>query len=189
MMSVNKQILVGSVGNNPKLVNKEGTNAVCTFSMATNEDWTDKATGERKHNVQWHRIVCFGKIAEVAQRNVTKGASVYVCGITKSRKYLDKDGMEKEIYEVICKEISVLSKKESAPKEQEEPNGNAIETNTEMQDDLNWQGKQMSTLKLSGLILVNGIIAGIIAITICNVAFCVYENHINKAAAIEVSSE
>jgi len=100
--SVNKVILVGNLGRDPEARTMQNGGKVVSFSIATSESWNDKATGERKDKTQWHRIAIFNeKLGEIAERYLKKGSKVYVEGSIESRKYTDKDGLEREITEIV----------------------------------------------------------------------------------------
>jgi single-strand DNA-binding protein len=100
--SVNKVILVGNLGRDPESRTMQSGGKVVSFSIATSETWNDKMSGERKEKTQWHRIAIFNeKLGEVAEKYLKKGAKVYVEGSLESRKYTDKDGVERETTEVV----------------------------------------------------------------------------------------
>ena len=106
-MSVNKVILVGRAGKDPELKQLQNGSYVCKFSVATSERYTDKA-GQKQENTEWHNIVCFGKLAEVAGRFITKGKQVYLEGKITYRSW-EQDGQKKHTTEIICKELTFLS--------------------------------------------------------------------------------
>ncbi|HJR57213.1 MAG TPA: single-stranded DNA-binding protein [Rhizomicrobium sp.] len=100
--SVNKVILVGNLGKDPEVRRMTSGDPVVNLSIATSENWRDKATGERKEKTEWHRVVIFNKnLAEVAEKYLRKGAKVYVEGQLQTRKWTDKDGAEKYSTEVV----------------------------------------------------------------------------------------
>jgi single-strand DNA-binding protein len=100
--SVNKVILVGNLGRDPESRTMQSGGKVVSFSIATSESWNDKMSGERKEKTQWHRIAIFNeRLGEVAEKYLKKGAKVYVEGQLESRKYTDKDGVEREVTEVV----------------------------------------------------------------------------------------
>jgi single-strand DNA-binding protein len=100
--SVNKVILVGNLGRDPEVRNTQAGGKVVSFSVATSESWNDKASGERKEKTQWHRIAIFNeRLGEVAEKFLRKGSKVYIEGTLESRKYTDKDGQEREAFEVV----------------------------------------------------------------------------------------
>lgn len=92
MASVNKVILIGNLGRDPETRYMPSGEAVCTFSLATTETWKDKATGERKEATEWHRVVFFGRQAEIAAQYLRKGSSVYIEGSLRTRKWTDQSG-------------------------------------------------------------------------------------------------
>ena len=100
--SVNKVILVGNLGRDPEVRNMQSGDRVVSFSIATSESWSDRASGERKERTQWHRIAIFNqKLGEIAEKYLKKGSKVYLEGQLESRKYTDKDGNEREVTEVV----------------------------------------------------------------------------------------
>jgi len=100
--SVNKVILVGNLGKDPEVRRMTSGDPVVNLSVATSENWKDKASGERKEKTEWHRVVIFNKnLAEVAEKYLRKGSKVYVEGQLQTRKWTDKDGAEKYSTEVV----------------------------------------------------------------------------------------
>jgi single-strand DNA-binding protein len=98
--SVNKVILVGNLGKDPEIRNT-GNSVVANLSIATSESWRDKNTGERKEKTEWHRVVVWGKLAEIAEQYLRKGSKVYVEGALQTRKWTDQAGVEKYSTEVV----------------------------------------------------------------------------------------
>lgn len=96
---VNKVILVGKLGNDPEIRYMNNGGAVANLSVATSESWRDKSTGENKEVTEWHRVVIFGKLAEIAGEYLKKGSQVYLEGQLKTRKW-EKDGVERYTTEV-----------------------------------------------------------------------------------------
>src|SRR3982074_3739958 len=100
--SVNKVILVGNLGKDPEVRRLQNGNPVVNLSVATSENWRDKATGERKEKTEWHRVVIFSEgLAKVAEQYLKKGAKVYIEGALQTRKWTDKDGVEKYSTEIV----------------------------------------------------------------------------------------
>ena len=99
--SVNKVILIGNLGRDPEVRTMQNGGKVANLNLATSENWKDKATGERKEKTEWHRVVIFGQLADIAERYLKKGSKVYVCGQLQTRKWTDKDGQEKYTTEVV----------------------------------------------------------------------------------------
>ena len=108
MASVNKVILVGNLGADPEMRATTGGDPVCNLRLATSEQWKDKATGEAKETTEWHRVVLFRRLAEVAGQFLHKGASVYIEGRLKTRKWQDKDGQDRYTTEVEASELRML---------------------------------------------------------------------------------
>ncbi len=100
--SVNKVILIGNLGRDPEARTMQNGGKVVSFSIATSESWNDKGSGERREKTQWHRIAIFNeKLGEIAEKYLKKGSTVYIEGSLESRKYTDKDGAERETFEVV----------------------------------------------------------------------------------------
>ncbi|EUL66989.1 single-stranded DNA-binding protein [Enterobacter hormaechei] len=98
---VNKVIIVGNLGQDPEVRYLPSGGAVCSLTLATSESWRDKATGELKEQTEWHRVVLFGKLAEVAGEYLRKGSQVYIEGQLRTRKWTDQAGTEKYTTEVV----------------------------------------------------------------------------------------
>ncbi len=100
--SVNKVILVGNLGKDPEVRTSQDGNKIVNFSIATSESWKDRASGERREKTEWHRVVVFNpNLADIAERYLKKGSSVYVEGALQTRKWTDQSGMEKYTTEVV----------------------------------------------------------------------------------------
>ncbi len=99
--SVNKVILIGNLGRDPEVRTMQNGSKVANLNLATSESWKDKATGEKKEKTEWHRVVIFGQLADIAERYLKKGSKVYVSGSLQTRKWTDKDGAEKYTTEVV----------------------------------------------------------------------------------------
>lgn len=98
---VNKVIIVGNLGQDPEVRYMPSGGAVANITVATSESWNDKGTGEKKEQTEWHRIVLFGKLAEIAGEYLKKGSQVYIEGKLQTRKWTDKDGVERYTTEVV----------------------------------------------------------------------------------------
>ena len=102
MASINKVILVGNLGKKPEIRRTQDGRPIANLSIATSETWRDKATGERKEKTEWHRVVIFNEgLCKVAEQYLKKGAKVYIEGQLQTRKWTDKDGVEKYSTEVV----------------------------------------------------------------------------------------
>lgn len=98
---INKVILVGNLGNDPEVKHTVSGSAIANLTVATSESWNDKATGEKKEITEWHRVVLFGKLAEVAGEYLRKGSQVYIEGQLRTRKWTDNAGVEKYTTEIV----------------------------------------------------------------------------------------
>jgi single-strand DNA-binding protein len=105
---VNKVILLGTLGADPETRYSANGNAICSIRIATNESWTDKATGQKQERTEWHRIKFFGRLAEIAGEYLKKGRQVYVEGSLRTDKYTDKDGIERYSTDIIADEMQML---------------------------------------------------------------------------------
>jgi single-strand DNA-binding protein len=100
--SVNKVILVGNLGRDPEIRRTQDGRPIANLSVATSENWRDKATGERREKTEWHRVVIFSEgLCKIAEQYLKKGAKVYLEGQLQTRKYTDKEGVEKYSTEVV----------------------------------------------------------------------------------------
>ncbi len=98
---INKVILIGNLGQNPETRYMSNGNTITHLNIATSEIWKDKNTGENKEKIEWHRIVLFGKLAEIASEYLHKGSQIYIEGSLQTRKWKDKKGYERYITEII----------------------------------------------------------------------------------------
>ena len=110
MASVNKVILVGNLGRDPEVRYTATGDAMCNLSIATTDNWRDKASGERKEHTEWHRVSFFGKTAEVCGQYLKKGSQIYVEGSLRTRKWTDKDGQEKYTTEIRGDAMQMLAR-------------------------------------------------------------------------------
>ena len=112
-MSVNKVILVGRLGQDPDVRYMPNETAVCNFSLATSSSYKDK-TGEKVDQTEWHRIVMFGKVAEIAKEYLKKGSQIFVEGRLQTRKWQTKDGQDRYTTEVVAATMQMLGSKDNA---------------------------------------------------------------------------
>jgi len=112
MASVNKVILIGNLGRDPEVRYTPSGSAVCNVTLATTRSWKSKESGEKVEETEWHRIVFYDRLAEIAGEYLKKGRSIYVEGRLKTRKWTDKDGAEKYTTEIIAQEMNMLGSRE-----------------------------------------------------------------------------
>ena len=108
MASVNKVIIVGNLGRDPETRHASSGDAICNITVATTETWKDKNTGEKREAAEWHRVVFFGKLAEIAGQYLRKGSQVYLEGKLTTRKWQDKDGQDRYTTEILADELKML---------------------------------------------------------------------------------
>jgi single-strand DNA-binding protein len=112
MASVNKVILIGNLGRDPEVRYTPNGAAICNVTIATSRNWKAKDSGEKMEETEWHRVVFYDRLAEIAGEYLKKGRSVYVEGRLKTRKWQDKDGVEKYTTEIIAEEMKMLGSRE-----------------------------------------------------------------------------
>jgi single-strand DNA-binding protein len=116
MASINKVILIGNLGRDPEVRYAPSGLAVANMSLATTRSWKDKTSGEKQEEVEWHRVVLYDRQAELAGEYLFKGSAVYIEGRLKTRKWTDKDGVEKYTTEVVCESMQFLGGKSDEDK-------------------------------------------------------------------------
>ena len=105
---INKVILIGNLGQDPEVRYMPQGGAVANLSIATSESWKDKATGEMKEQTEWHRVVIYQRLAEIAGEYLRKGSKVYIEGKLKTRKWQDQQGVERYTTEIVANELQML---------------------------------------------------------------------------------
>jgi single-strand DNA-binding protein len=114
MASVNRVILVGNLGRDPETRYSPDGAMITNITIATSDRWKDKASGEMKEATEWHRVVFFGRLAEIAGEYLKKGRSVYVEGRLRTRKWTDKEGHDRYTTEIIADNMQMLGSREGA---------------------------------------------------------------------------
>jgi single-strand DNA-binding protein len=112
MASVNKVILIGNLGRDPEVRYAPSGSAICNVTIATSRQWKDKTSGEKQEETEWHRVVFYDRLAEIAGEYLKKGRPVYVEGRLKTRKWTDKDGVEKYTTEIVADQMQLLGGRE-----------------------------------------------------------------------------
>lgn len=105
---INKVIIVGNLGADPEVRHTGGGTTVTNLRIATSEQWTDKQSGEKQERTEWHRVVLFGRLAEIAGEYLKKGRQVYIEGSLRTDKYTDKDGIERYTTDIVAAEMQML---------------------------------------------------------------------------------
>jgi len=111
MSSVNKVILVGNLGQDPEVKYMPSGGAVTNISIATTDTWQDKTSGERKEKTEWHRVVFFNRLAEIAGEYLKKGSQIFIEGNLRTRKWQDQNGQDRYTTEIVAREMQMLSGK------------------------------------------------------------------------------
>ena len=119
-MSLNKVHLIGRLGRDPETRYMPNGDAVCNFSVATSEKWKDQS-GQPKERTEFHNITMYRKLAEIAAQYLKKGSQVYLEGKIQSRKYTNKQGVERTAYEIVCSEMKMLGGKAEGAEMQNTP--------------------------------------------------------------------
>lgn len=123
MASLNKVILIGNIGKDPETRYTASGDAITNATMATSKHWVDKASGEKREATEWHRLVFYRKLAEIAQNLLKKGSMCYIEGEIKTKKWTDKQGIERYNTDIEVSELKILNRKEH--QEQQQPQSSA----------------------------------------------------------------
>lgn len=105
---INKVILIGNLGADPEVRYTQNSTAIANLSIATSESWKDKQTGEQREQTEWHRVVCYRRLAEIAGEYLKKGSKVYIEGKLQTRKWQGQDGVDRYTTEIVCNEMQML---------------------------------------------------------------------------------
>jgi single-strand DNA-binding protein len=106
--SINKVILVGRLGRDPEMKYTSGGTPFCRFSIATDDNWTDKGSGEKQERTEWHSVVVWDRLAEICNQYLTKGRLVYIEGSLQTREWDDKEGVKRKTTEVRVRDMVML---------------------------------------------------------------------------------
>ena len=139
---INKVIIVGNLGQDPETRYMPSGSAVTNMTVATNESWKDKQTGEQKERTEWHRVAMFGRLAEIAAEYLRKGSQVYIEGKLRTRKWQDKQGNDRYTTEIIADEMQMLGGRSGGgggqpmSSQSSEPSGPAPAPSDDFDDDI-----------------------------------------------------
>lgn len=135
MAGLNQVNLIGHLGKDPELRTMANSDTVCSFSLATSEQWKDRQTGEKKSRTEWHNIVVWGPLSKVCAQYLKKGSQVYIGGKLRTREW-EKDGVKRYITEVFCDDMTMLGSKDGAQRSTPATNsGGAAANNSGFQSD------------------------------------------------------
>lgn len=111
---INKVILIGNLGNDPEVRYTSNNNAIATISVATTDSWRDKNTGEQQEKTEWHRVVMFNRLGEIAGEYLKKGSQIYIEGRLQTRKWQDKNGQDRYTTEIVANNMQILGSRSSS---------------------------------------------------------------------------
>ena len=134
---INRVILVGHLGQDPEVRYMPNGNAVANFSVATSESWKDKQTGETRDRTEWHRVVVFGKLAEIAGEYIKKGTQVYLEGQLQTRKWQDQSGQDRYTTEVVINPLGGTLQMLGSRENSADDSGNSTQTTSSRQQNKN----------------------------------------------------
>lgn len=132
---LNKVILIGRLGRDPETRFMANGEAVCNFSVATSEKYTDK-NGQRQEATEWHNVTMYRKLAEIAGQYLKQGSQVYIEGKIKSRKYTDKNGVERTAYDIIANELKMLGGNAQTPAQKPQQAQTQAQAQEDIDDDI-----------------------------------------------------
>ncbi|HUS25634.1 MAG TPA: single-stranded DNA-binding protein, partial [Candidatus Binatia bacterium] len=122
---INKVILVGNLGKDPETRSLPSGEAVTNITVATSDSWKDKQTGEQKEKTEWHQVVFFKRLAEIAAQYLKKGSQVYIEGRLRTRKWQDKEGQERYTTEIVADRMQMLGSRSGSGEPRTEMRGDA----------------------------------------------------------------
>ena len=134
--SVNKVILVGRLGRDPELKYTTSGTAYCRFSMATDDSWTDRNTGERQERTEWHNIIAWDRLAEICGQYLAKGRLVYIEGNIQSRQWEDQEGKKRTSFDIRARDMVLLGSPGGGNSSRQEPEKPAVEGASITDDDI-----------------------------------------------------
>jgi single-strand DNA-binding protein len=126
---INKVILIGNVGQQPEIRYTASNSAVVTLTVATSETWKNKETGQPEEQTEWHRVVCFRRLAEIVGEYVSKGSKLYIEGSLRTRKWQDNQGNDKYTTEIVANNLQMLDKKGDQQSFNNAPEGQTTQNN------------------------------------------------------------
>jgi single-strand DNA-binding protein len=133
MASLNKVILIGNLGADPEMRSTVSGEAICNLRLATTEKWKDKATGEARETTEWHSVVLYRRLAEIAGEYLRKGSAVYIEGRLRTRKWQDKEGKDRSTTEIEGNELKMLGGKPSGGEPAQAPRASTASAASTMQ--------------------------------------------------------
>jgi single-strand DNA-binding protein len=133
---LNKVLIIGNLGADPEIKYTQAGSPVANLSVATSERWKDKNTGEQKEQVEWHRVVIFGRLAEIAEQYLKKGSKIFVEGKLQTRDWEDSEGKKRYTTEVVAREMTMLDSKGDSMESSSSASSSSKPDNNKFEEDI-----------------------------------------------------
>ena len=133
---LNKVLIIGNLGNDPEIKYTQSGSPVANLSIATSERWKDKNSGEQKEQVEWHRVVIFGRLAEIAEQYLKKGSKIFVEGKLQTRDWEDSEGKKRYTTEVVAREMTMLDSKGDSMESSSSASSSSKPSNDKFEEDI-----------------------------------------------------
>ena len=133
---LNKVLIIGNLGADPEIKYTQAGSPVANLSVATSERWKDKNTGEQKEQVEWHRVVIFGRLAEIAEQYLKKGSKIFVEGKLQTRDWEDSEGKKRYTTEVVAREMTMLDSKGDSMERSSSASSSSKPDNNKFEEDI-----------------------------------------------------
>lgn len=133
---VNKVLIMGNLGSDPEIKYTKAGDPVANLSIATSESWKDKNSGDLQEKVEWHRVVMFSRLAEIAEQYLKKGSKVFVEGKLQTRKWQDQEGKDRYTTEVVAKEMTMLDSRSTSQAQENSPKVESEKPKDDFEEDI-----------------------------------------------------
>lgn len=133
---VNKVLIIGNLGSDPEIKYTKAGDPVANLSIATSESWKDKNSGDLQEKVEWHRVVMFSRLAEIAEQYLKKGSKVFVEGKLQTRKWQDQEGKDRYTTEVVAKEMTMLDSRSTSQAQDNSPKVESDKPKDDFEEDI-----------------------------------------------------
>ncbi|MAL53017.1 MAG: single-stranded DNA-binding protein [Pseudomonadota bacterium] len=133
---VNKVLIIGNLGSDPEIKYTKAGDPVANLSIATSESWKDKNSGDLQEKVEWHRVVMFSRLAEIAEQYLKKGSKVFVEGKLQTRKWQDQEGKDRYTTEVVAKEMTMLDSRSTSQAQENSPKVESEKPKDDFEEDI-----------------------------------------------------
>ncbi len=133
---VNKVLIIGNLGSDPEIKYTKAGDPVANLSIATSESWKDKNSGDLQEKVEWHRVVMFSRLAEIAEQYLKKGSKVFVEGKLQTRKWQDQEGKDRYTTEVVAKEMTMIDSRSTSQAQENSPKVESEKPKDDFEEDI-----------------------------------------------------